>query len=284
MINVFDYTDYRKFLKDYYEERKTAHPYFSYQYLAKKAGFTNKGFVYNLVKGKRSLSKSNLFKMLDALSLNNYEAEYFENLVSFNQAKGLKEENHYFEKLNNLKNRGKAQSKMQVVRKEQYEFYSTWYHSAVRSIIDMHEFKDDYKWLARMVYPRISMKQARHSIELLRHLGMIEKQKNGVYTIKEKNITTGKDIVGLAIQNFHKECASLSQSAIQTLPKEDRNITGLTMGISRPVYDKICEEILQFQNRIAEIVSADNDADTVYQLNFHMFPMSKSDTTRKKKA
>jgi hypothetical protein len=55
------------------------------------------------------------------------------------------------------------------------------------------------------------------------------------------------------------------------------------MGISRPVYNKICDEILQFQNRIAEIVSADNDADKVYQLNFHMFPMSKSDKERKEK-
>jgi uncharacterized protein (TIGR02147 family) len=283
MINIFDYTDYRKFLEDYYLERKKDFPAFSYQFLAQKAGFTNKGFVYNLINGKRSLSKSNLFKMCEALGLNRYEAEYFENLVSFNHANGLKEKNFYFERLNSLKNRGKAKSEMQVVRKEQYEFYSTWHHSAVRSIIDMYEFRDDYKWLARMIYPPITVKQAKRSVVLLRNLGMIEKQKNGVYRVIEKNITTGKDVVGLAIQNFHKECATLSQNAIQNLPREERSISGLTMGISRPVYNKISEEILQFQNRIAELVSADGAADRVYQLNFHMFPMSKSDMERKVK-
>jgi uncharacterized protein (TIGR02147 family) len=82
MINIFDYTDYRKFLEDYYLERKTQRPTFSYQFLAKKAGFTNKGFVYNLINGKRSLSKSNLFKMREALGLNKYEADYFGNILS----------------------------------------------------------------------------------------------------------------------------------------------------------------------------------------------------------
>jgi uncharacterized protein (TIGR02147 family) len=245
MINIFDYTDYRKFLEDYYLERKNRFPAFSYQFLAQKAGFSNKGFVYNLVNGKRSLSKSNLFKMREALGLNRYEAEYFENLVSFNQVNGLKEKNFFFDRLSNLKNRGKAKSEMQVVRKDHYEFYSTWYHSAIRSIIDMYEFRDDYKWLARMVYPAIGVKQAKHSVALLLSLGMIEKRENGVYKVVEKNITTGKDVVGLAVQNFHKECATLSQNAIQNLPRAERNLTGLTMGISRPLYEKICEEILQ---------------------------------------
>ncbi len=283
MINVFDYTDYRKFLEDYYEERKAANPSFSYQVLAQKAGFTNKGFVYNLVKGKRGLSKSNFFKMREALGLNKYEAEYFENLVSFNRAKGLKEEKHYFERMSSLKSRGKAKSEMQVIRKDQYDFYSTWHHSAVRSIIDMYDFKDDFKWLARMISPPITAKQAKHSVALLYKLGLIERERNGIYKVKEKNITTGTDVMGLAIQNFHKECAALSQNAIQNLPKEQRSISGLTMGISRPVYLKICEEILQFQNRIADLVSADKDADKVYQLNFHMFPISKSDNERKKR-
>jgi uncharacterized protein (TIGR02147 family) len=280
MINVFDYTDYRAFLEEYYGDRKASNPAFSYQMLAQKAGFANKGFVYNLVKGKRGLSKSNLFKLREALGMNKYEAEYFENLVAFNQAKGLREKNFYFERLSSLKNRGRVKSEMQVVRKEQYEFYSTWYHSAIRSIIDMYEFRDDFKWLSRMVYPPITARQAKLSVALLNNLGMVEKGKNGVFKVTQKNITTGTDVMGLAIQNFHKECATLSQNAIQNLPKDDRCVSGLTMGISRPVYQRICDEILQFQNRIAEIVSTDNDADKVYQLNFHMFPMSKSDKER----
>ena len=40
--------------------------------------------------------------------------------------------------------------------RDQYEFYSKWYHSAIRSLIDMYPFKDDYSWLAKNVYPPIT--------------------------------------------------------------------------------------------------------------------------------
>lgn len=282
MVNVFDYTDYRKYLEDYYKAKKSGNPAFSYQHMAEKAGFNNRGFIYLLVKGKRSISKTNCYKLSQALNHNRYEAEYFENIVAFNQARGMKEQGHFFENLCQIRERGKGFTEMQLVTQDQYEFYSTWYHSAVRSIIDMYEFKEDYTWLARMVRPPISAKQARQSVQLLARLGMISKRKNGTYTVTVKNITTGPEVVGLAVNKFHMECADLARKAIQDLPREQRNATGLTMGISKPAYEKICAEILRFQDRIAEIVSADTKSDTVYQLNFHFFPMSKTDGERKK--
>ncbi len=283
MADIFDFTDYRKFLKCYYEERKASSPAFSYQFLASKAGFSNKGYVYNLIKGKRSLSKSNLFKMCEALDLNKQQTEYFEALVSFNQAEGFKEKNHYFEKLNQIRKKNIPRNDMQMVAEEQYEYYSTWYHSTIRSIIDMYQFSDDYTWLARMVNPQISVKQAKHSVELLSRLGMIRKEADGIYRVTGKNITTGKDIMKLAVQSFHLQCNDLARNAILNLPKEERNATGLTMGISQSTYSRLCDEIFHFQNRIAEIVNEDHDADRVYQLNFCMFPVSRSDTQRKKK-
>jgi uncharacterized protein (TIGR02147 family) len=282
MINVFDYTDYRKYLEDYYEEKKASNPAFSYQQMTEKAGFNNRGFIYLLVKGQRSISKSNCFKLSQALNHDRYEEEYFENLVAFNQAKGMKEQNHFFGKLRTLKARGKGFTEMQLVTQAQYEFYSTWYHSAVRSVIDMYPFKGDYKWLARMITPVITAKQARNSVELLKTLGFITRRKNGTYALTEKNITTGKEVVGLAVQKFHVECADLAKRAIQSLPKSERHITGLTIGMSKSTYEKICEEILRFQDRIAEMVVNDDNADTAYQFNFHLYPISKTDNERTK--
>ncbi len=137
MVNIFDYTDFKKYLADYYEEKKSKNPNFSYQYLADKAGFKNRGFIYNIINGNKNVSKSNCFKISYALEHNKYEAEYFENLVAFYQAKNLKEINYFFDKINQIKNRGKGYTKTQLIRQDQYEFYSKWYHSAIRSIIDM---------------------------------------------------------------------------------------------------------------------------------------------------
>ncbi|MBN1306310.1 MAG: TIGR02147 family protein [Chitinispirillaceae bacterium] len=219
MVTIFDYSDYKKYLEDYYHERKSANPAFSYQLLAQKAGMRNKGFIYNLLKGKRSISRQNCVKVSRAIGHSRAEADYFENLVAFNHAEGLQEKKHFFERMNQIKKRGAGFTKAQLVRQDQYAFYSQWYHSAVRSLIDMYQFNGDYHLLARMVHPAITVRQARQSVELLEKLGMIVKGEDGVYRITDKSITTGKEVAGLALQNLHLTFTDLAKEAIAELPR-----------------------------------------------------------------
>ena len=58
-------------------------------------------------------------------------------------------------------------------------------------------------------------------------------------------------------------------------------MTGLTLGISKEGYEKICEKIQSFQADIMEIADTDASADRVYQLNFHFFPTSNDSPERK---
>ena len=88
MVRIFDYTDYRQYLADYYDHRKTESPGFSYTVLARKAGFKNKGFLHNVIHGHKNLSKTSVVKLSQALEHTRTQAEYFENLVFFNQAAG----------------------------------------------------------------------------------------------------------------------------------------------------------------------------------------------------
>jgi uncharacterized protein (TIGR02147 family) len=283
MINVFDYSDFRKYLSDYYEDKKKSNPLYSYQIIANKAGIKNKGFIYNIIKGNKALLKSNILKISQALGHTRYEAEYFETLIAFNQANDSTGRKVLFEKMSSMKNPGKTTSAAQVLRKDQYEFYSNWYHIIVRLIIHLYEFKSDYKWLAKMVDPPITVAQAKHSVQLLEKLGLIKKSDDGVYKISELNLTTGKDVMNIAFQNFHMTCNDLAKRAYTEFPLDVRNMTGLTLGISMESYKKICEEIQLFQTKIIEITNADKQADRIYQLSFNFFPTSKSSKERKSK-
>ena len=97
--NVFEYTDYRKFLKDYYEDNKGKKPYFSYRYLSKKAGINASAFFKYVIEGKRGLTKTSIMKTVQAVGFSEDEAQYFENLVYFNQARTLKEKDAFFKNL-----------------------------------------------------------------------------------------------------------------------------------------------------------------------------------------
>ena len=274
MINVFDYTDFRKYLTNYYAERKRNNPRFSYQIIADKAGIKSKGFIYNIINGKKILSKSNIFKLSKALEHNQYEADYFENCIAFSQSDDTIERKTLLEKLNKAKNIRKEPSRTQLLRKDQYEFISNWYHVMVRSIIGMYGYKGDYRKLAKMVNPPITATQAKHSVQLLEKLGLINRGENGDCTLSEAGLTTGKDVTSIAFQNFHLSCIDLAKRAISVFPQNKRNMTGLTLGISEKSYDRICDEIRMFQTKIMEIANTDKEANRVYQLNFHFFPAS----------
>jgi uncharacterized protein (TIGR02147 family) len=275
MPSLFHYQDYRKFLADYYQEKKTSVHSFSYQNFSRKAGFSSKSFVFNVIKGKKTLSRASVVRLCEAMNLSRTEAAYFENLVYFNQAANFTERNFYFERLNAIRPLTAEASVARNLRKDQYEFYSQWYHAVIRSLIDLYPSIRDPKVLAKMVYPSVSPKQARKSIELLLRLGLIKKRPNGVYAINSKILSTGQELQSLAVQQFHLACMELAAKALRELPQDKRNISGLTLGISRKTYDTICDEIIAFQDKILALAENDEGSNGVYQLNFNLFPVSK---------
>jgi uncharacterized protein (TIGR02147 family) len=282
MPDICRYTEYKKFLQDYYEEARSKNPGFSYRVFSQKAGIKSRGFLYNVLQGRRSLSKSNIFGLTQAMRLNKNESDYFENLVAFNDAATLKERNHFYERLSAIKLNGNTAWKPQITRSEQFEYYSKLHYSVVRSLIDLHGFDGDYDMLARSVRPRITPGQARKAVELLERLGFIKKQKNGAYVVTGKSITTEPEVESLAVLNLHKQAGELALKALDELPKNQRNVSGVTLGISKQAYSRVCEEIEVFRMRLLQIAEADEAADSVYQLNFQFFPVSAPPIQRKK--
>lgn len=281
MVDIFNYTDFVKYFEDYYAWKKTIDPSFAYSTIAQKAGFNNKGFAFTLFHGLRALSPANCRKISLALNHSTKEAEYFQLLVAFNKTVGLKKKSQLFEKMSKLSRHGKGFTPAQVLYKDQYEYYSKWYHSAIRSILGMYLFKDDYFWLARMVSPPITTGMAKKSVELLKKLGLVAEGKDKYLEITEPNISSGREIVGTGLRNFHSDCADLAKRAIETLDRDKRHLTALTLGVSKDVYNEICAKIEEFQKEIIKIANKSQYANRVYQINFHTFPLSRIDKKRK---
>ena len=65
-----------------------------------------------------------------------------------------------------------------------------------------------------------------------------------------------------------------SQAALDLFDKNNRHISGITMGISRETYAVLCAEIEAFKDRVKLIVNQDRDGSRVYQMNLSLFPVS----------
>jgi len=69
---------------------------------------------------------------------------------------------------------------------------------------------------------------------------------------------------------------SFAMAAMNSLPFEERCITGLTMGITRKNYLRLVAEINNFKRKISSIVLDEkNNAEYVYRMNLHLFPLTK---------
>jgi len=282
MLNIFSYTDYRVFLQDYYFDAKKRNHRFSYEILSNLFGLKSKGFIRNVIKGERNISNENILKIAKALKFNKQEVEYFETLVSFNQAKNLDERNLYFTRLSASRGRGWGIKEIQTIKNDQFEFYSKYYHSVIRALIDIGEFKDDYKWLSKQVVPRITPFQAKKSIQLLEKLHLIKKNSEGYYQLVHKHVTTPDEVKSLALLNFHVDTGKLALKAIATMPSNKRNVSGITMGVSSNTYKTICDEIIAFRHKLAKIAADDPKTESVYRLNIQLFPVSESDIGKEK--
>jgi len=276
MTNIFDFTDFKEYLKHYFEEKKRANPRYSYQVLARQTGFNNRGFIHSIVQGSKRISKSHCYKISKALGHDKRETEYFETIVSCTQAKSDEERTFFLQRALGIRNMECTET--QSVREDQYEFYSTWYHSAIRSLIGMFQFSNEFEQIGKMLTPALSAGQVKNSIRLLSRLGLIVLHKDGIYRLSEKNIRIGDGISNTAKNHFHAECTELAKNAISTIPHESRTAISLTLGMSQSTYELIREETEQFKNRIISLVANAEKADCVYQYQLILFPISNNES------
>jgi uncharacterized protein (TIGR02147 family) len=272
---LFDYLDYRAFLKEHYEKSKAANPHFSFRTFSNKAGFKAKDFLYRVLQGDKNLSQASVFKLAGALGLKREETEYFENLVKFNQSRNIKEKDFFFQKLTALRGEYREAGPGHRLDAQQYEYYAKWWHTAVRSLLDMYDFRGDYKWLAKKLDPPITPQQAEQSVALLESLGLLARDGSGRFKATHKTLTTGAPILPLAVNKFHLSTLELAARALDEAPKDERDISCLTLGISRKTLDRIKVKLRRFRSELLRLAESDDDADSVYHLNLHVFPLSK---------
>ena len=56
MKSVFEYTDYRKCLKDYYEAKRAENKAVSHRFIAERVGFKSGGHFSQIISGKANIS------------------------------------------------------------------------------------------------------------------------------------------------------------------------------------------------------------------------------------
>jgi uncharacterized protein (TIGR02147 family) len=272
MPDIYRYNDYRAFLRDYFAERKSANAGFSHENFTRRAQIKSKGFLLHVMKNERNLTKPVLLKVARAMGLTPAETDYFEDLVSFDQAKSNSDKNFYFSKIASRRSDVNCKNLDDM----QYKFFASWHHSAVRELITLISPNTDPATIAKLLVPPASASQIKESLKLMLSMGLVKKDSRGNYVQSEPFISAGGLVRNIAIMNFQKTMLVLASQAWDYFPEKEVNMNTLTFTMSDDLVGVINNEIASFKKKLLALVANDvKKATRVLHMNISFFPVSR---------
>ncbi len=277
---IYEYENYRDFLKDFFEEQKRLRTTFSYRWFARKAGLSSPSLCVDVVKGRVNLTLKTLPKITKGLGLRGRTASFFRNLVLYNQAR---DENSREEHLYQLVRIRKG-SQLYRLRQSQFAYFDNWYYPVVRELVVYCEWNDDYAVLAKKVYPPITESQAREAVDALLSLGLVVRNEDGTWEQSREGLST--EGVPYPIQkNTRRDLLKLGLAAGDVLGPDSRYIAHATLSMSEKSYREAVRIYDEARKRIVDLALNDPEVEKVYEAMMLMFPLSENtkDSRRKNK-
>lgn len=266
---IFEYDNYRDFLKDFFAEQKQLKSFFSHRYFAQHAGFNSHSFCAYIMKGKRNLSHTSIKKMIKGLGIDGKKAQYFEALVLYNQSETMAEREDYFRLLQRIR----KSTEFYRVNNKQIAYYDHWYYPVIREAAVYSEWNGDFSKLAGFIKPKITADQARKAVETLIDIKMLQRENDGTY-LQPALVVTAEKMPGYIFKNARKEFFTRAIEAADTIPKEKRHIAYSVLAMSEETYREACRMLEEVRKRILVLAMEDEEVDAVYNLNVQLYPLT----------
>lgn len=267
---VTEYRDYRSCMQDFYDERKRTCS-FTWREFARLAGFTSPTYLKLVCEGKSSLSELGIERVASAMNLGGFEYAYFRSLVHYNQAKDDETKKNAFASMKDI---AKA-NKIRVVDADAFTYFESWKNPVLRELVAMMPGATP-KAVAEMCWQPITADEVRKSLNFMVSVGILQRKSKNVYVQAEKALVGNSDVMPLVLRSMHREMAGFAQKAIDEFDVNDRDVSGVTMGIDRDTYEQIVRELESCRRKIVAIANTCKEPNQVYRLNLQMFPLSKN--------
>lgn len=269
MKPIIEYTDFRKFMQDFYEDRKLRHA-FSWREFSKLAGFSSCSYMKVVCDGKSKLSKIGVERTGQAMGLVGYEMEYFRAMVKFGQEESDEKKKAAYEEMLAIA----KVNKVRVLDSDVFDFYGSWKNPAIRELAPMMPGATPGE-LAKKCYPEVSAEDVRNALGFLVKNDFLKKAGENTFEQTEKSVVGNPEATRLALRDMHREMAGLAGASLD-LPRNERNFTGVTMGISKDSYDRIVKVLDDCLRQVVAIANEDRNIDQVYRLNLQLFPLTRN--------
>lgn len=267
-IQVFNYTDYRIFLKDALKERLLNSPQLSMRSIATKAGINSPNYLQRVIQGKPVGDKMAI-KLSQLMKLRGPEEKYFRLMIDFSEADSSEHKKEVLLKL--LQIRSKAQGKLATIfdndiRKE-WHLIVIWEMAAVRDITLTPET------IVAALNKKINLSQAQKAIDFLIDKKYLRQVAPHQYEQTTMLLHSTDEIESVLLRNMHRKFIEMSLDRIDD-KIEEKEFQGLTIAVNDETFKLIKKEIKKFIHDMAERFSSASDGNRVARLNLQLFSIT----------
>lgn len=264
---IFDYTDYRIFLKNVLAEKAKAGEGYSLRAFAEKLGVSNSYFS-EVLGDKKSLSLELAYKVAFKLHLTAAETEYFCLLIQLE-----KEEDPYFRE--EFSKRLKAlnpKRKTHDLSVDLFAIISNWHHYAILELTQLTGFRLSAAAAAKRL--SISKSEAEVAIDRLVRLELLIQDAKHGYLKAHQNLMVASSFHNQGIKQFHKQILQKADESVDRQTPQER----LSATEVFPVDSKTLAEAdrlsLEFFAAIQKLSERAKVKDAVYALSVHFFNLT----------
>jgi uncharacterized protein (TIGR02147 family) len=276
--NVYQYDDFRAFLKAAFEFLKTNDPEYSYRKFAREAGITNPGYLLDVIIGKRTLSRNQAIKMAPVFGMNEAETEFFLRLAEFGQARRDPDRQEIYQDLMQRRSRSRfARFSPSLIK-----YYQDYRYSLVRCAVNAFDFRGDCETLGKFLEPPLAPALVRKYVQDLEDWGLIIRSNGGRYHVTQKFVEPPPTLSAL-VRRLNREWILQASEVPFKFGPADRHISTMLIMVSEETRKKLMERAENFRKEMLDLVEKDTDPEMILQLSVQLFPKSRRVRIRKGK-
>jgi uncharacterized protein (TIGR02147 family) len=269
-IDIYQYEDYRHYLKDRFDRESSA-PSFSWRKFSREAGIANPGYLNDVIKGRRRLSRQAAAKVVRCFSLLPHEADFLNLLIAFAHARKIQDKDRIYKKIVSRRSRSAfAQMNPALTR-----YYQDYRYPLVRCALMALDYKGKPSQIAGFLRPRLPASVVRRIIRDLCSWGVVKIDSCGKYSVTDKFITPSSKL-GAQVRQMNRLWIRQAEEALETIGAEERYIASQLLCVSSALRDRIRNRIESFRSEIWDLVKNDRQkADCIMLLNTQFVPKSR---------
>lgn len=270
-MNVFQFTDFNVLLDAYFERCKNKDRRYSMRYFSQRFGSKSPNFIQSLLEGKQKISESIFTDLVEILSLEGPDFDYFESLYRLKQyPEGSSLYERYYRRFRELR----FKKPISLVE-TQHDCITSWFIWLIREMASLEGAHYNPMWFKKKLSPIIDkgVGDISAALDLLIKAELLEEQ-DGKFSLSEplKEISASDPRLKL----LHKELIEMSLKFLKDSSK-NREFGAFAIATTPEKFDKMRQELKDFLNyQFRALETPPGEGSMVVSYSFQLFTLAQS--------